>query len=275
MKNPSVGRCISLSIARHGDGDANQCVDSLPAQRSERAMRQPSTEELCHERLGDRFGEELSEYDTRRRVEVLIDQMLGDVPLNGMRTLDVGCGLGFFSERLTQRGAIVTACDIGPGLVQRTRERVGCEAVIADALTLESQFGVNTFDVVVSSECIEHTPDPAVAVKQMATVLKPGGWLALSTPNRVWKPVVALATATRLRPFDGHENFSTWRGLSNVLDSCGIQIVKRSGLHLFPFQFRMHGLSRWCDARLQGLRGVMINICVLGRKRDCGDKANG
>jgi SAM-dependent methyltransferase len=194
--------------------------------------------------------------------------MLGDIPLAGLRTLDVGCGLGFFSQRLHQRGAIVTACDIGPRLVQRTRERVGCEAVVADALALEAQFGPNSFDVVVSSECIEHTPDPLAAVQQMAAVLRPAGWLALSTPNQVWKPIVALATATRLRAFDGNENFSTWRGLTRVLDSCGIDILQRSGLHLFPFQLRLHGLSRWCDARLQGLRRMMINICLLGRKRE-------
>src|SRR5438045_426847 len=124
MKNQSGGLSISSSIAHRGD--VLYGVVWRPALQSGRTMRQPSTEELRHERLGDRFGEALCEYDTRRRVEVLIDQMLGDVQLHGMRALDVGCGLGFFSQRLHERGAIVTACDIGPGLVQRTRERVGC-----------------------------------------------------------------------------------------------------------------------------------------------------
>ena len=44
-------------------------------------------------------------------------------------------------------------------------------------------------------------------------------------------------------------------------------MVTLRGLHLFPFQFGMHGLSRWCDAHLQTFRLAMINICVLARKR--------
>lgn len=229
-------------------------------------MRRPTEQELVHERLGDRFATALSTYDTQRRVEVLTGDLLTDAMVCGKDTLYVGCGLGFFSERLQQRGAKVTACDIGPGLVERTRARVGCTAVVADALALAEQFGRDRFDLVVSSECIEHTPDPAQALRQMAAVLKPGGHLALSTPNYLWAPVVKLATLLRLRPFDGYEKFSSFRSLRRTLATGGVTIVREQGLHLFPFQFGMHTLSRWCDRTLQPLRGLMINLCILGRK---------
>src|SRR5690606_25155216 len=117
-----------------------------------------SSKELCHERLGDRFMYALSEYDTLRRVETLIDDFLPDETIVGKRALDVGCGYGYFSERLAARGAIVTACDIGQSLVDATVRRVGCRGVVADALGLEEKFGAASFDLVVSSECIEHTP---------------------------------------------------------------------------------------------------------------------
>jgi hypothetical protein len=48
--------------------------------------------------------------------------------------------------------------------------------------------------------------------------------------------------------------------------SAGLEILRERGLHLFPFQLPVHGLSRWCDRNLQLLRGGMINLCVLGRK---------
>jgi 2-polyprenyl-6-hydroxyphenyl methylase/3-demethylubiquinone-9 3-methyltransferase len=227
--------------------------------------REPTAEELCHERLGARFATALSSYDTTRRVEVLVHDFLAG-KTRGARALDVGCGLGFFSEALARAGAEVTACDLGPGLVERTRARVGCEARVADALALEETFARDGFDVVLSSECIEHTPDPARAVASMCAVLKPGGWLALSTPNLVWQPVVRAATALRLRPFDGFENFSTWKGLRRTLGAAGVRVEREQGLHLFPFQLGLHGLSRWCDAHLQGLRWGMINLCVLARK---------
>ena len=231
-------------------------------------MRAITQEELCHERLGEAFEQALSEYDTRRRMEVLVDTFLTDEMVKGKETLEVGCGLGYFSQRLQDRGARLIACDVGPSLVQRTRERVGCRAVEADALDLERQFGSERFDLVLSSECIEHTPSPARALRQMAAVLKPGGYLAVSTPNILWSPVVKLATALRLRPFDGHERFSSWAGIRRVLREAGVDVVREEGLHLFPFQLPLHRLSSWCDRRLQALRPLMINLCVLGRKRE-------
>jgi 2-polyprenyl-6-hydroxyphenyl methylase/3-demethylubiquinone-9 3-methyltransferase len=229
-------------------------------------MRTVDPRELCHERLADRFADLLSSYDTLRRVETLVDEFLPSSRIDGADTLDVGCGLGYFSERLQQAGARVTACDLGPRLLELTRQRVGCECVEADALDLVTQFGRDRFDVVVSSECIEHTPDPRQALQQMATVLKPGGLLAVSTPNRVWQPAVQVATRLGLRPFDGYERFLTWGDVRSTLRGAGLDIIREQGLHLFPFQFRLHGLSRWCDRRLQVLRAGMINLCVLAEK---------
>jgi len=229
--------------------------------------RRPEEKELCHERLGDKFAESLSEYDTGRRVATLIDAFLSEEMVRGKATLDVGCGLGFFSERLVQRGADVVACDLGPNLVEQTKQRAGCRAQVADALRLVQQFGENRFDLVVSSECIEHTPSPIEALRQMAGVLKPGGYLAVSTPNIVWYPFVRAATLLKLRPFDGFENFSSWRSIRKALGACGVDVVRECGLHLFPFQLGMHGVSHWGDEHLQAIRSVMINICVLGKKR--------
>lgn len=230
-------------------------------------MRTVAELEYCHERLGESFAEALSEYDTRRRVETLIDDFFPGESLRGKEALDVGCGLGFFSEGLSARGAQVTACDLGPTLLEITRRRVGCQCVQADALALEEAFGPNRFDLVVSSECIEHTPNPVQAVAQMTRVLKPGGRLALSTPNIVWSPVVKFATWARLRPFDGYENFSSWRRLRQTLVENDMEIVREHGLHLIPFQLRLHRFSRWLDRHCQWLRSCMINICFLARKK--------
>jgi 2-polyprenyl-3-methyl-5-hydroxy-6-metoxy-1,4-benzoquinol methylase len=132
---------------------------------------------------------------------------------------------------------------------------------------LASHFGDASFDGVVSSECIEHLPVPSEGLRQMVQVVKPGGFLSISTPNILWSPVVKLATALRLRPFDGHENFSSWASMRRTLEAAGANIERESGLHLFPFQIPLPRLSRLCDRRLQRLRRLMINICVLARKR--------
>ena len=230
------------------------------------SSRIPTREEYAHDRLGPAFERVVSAYDTRRRLETLAVDFLPDSIIVGKAALDVGSGLGFFSERLVQRGANVTACDLGPTLVERTRARAGCRAVVADAMRLEETFGRDQFDLVISSECIEHTPDPDRAINQMMAVLRPGGYLSLSTPNVLWSPVVKLATLIRARPYDGLENFSSWRGVRRSIERAGGAVLKERGLHLFPFQLPLHRLSAWSDRHLQLLRFAMINICVLARK---------
>lgn len=229
------------------------------------SLRTISTKEYIHDQLGERFDKALSRYDTQRRVETLIDEFLPD-SIAGKSVLDIGSGLGFFAERLQQRGAKVTAVDIGENLLNRVRERVGCECVCADALRLSDHFGPRLFDIVVSSECIEHTPNPNEALRQMAKVVKPGGLISISTPNVLWLPAVKAATVLRFRPFAGLEEFSTFSSIRKTLESSGTVVLREKGLHLFPFQFHMYRMSRWCDRNLQVMRRLMINLCVLARK---------
>ena len=231
-------------------------------------MPEVTSKEYTHNNLGDAFLDSLSLYDTQQRVETLIDRFLTNDRLAGKTVLDVGCGLGFFSERLAERGADVASCDIGPDLVERTRKRVGCQCEGVDALKLSDHYGEARFDIVVSSECIEHTRDPAKAITEMAKVLKPGGYLSISTPNLIWYPAVWLATKLRLRPFDGHEHFSTWSGMRKALAANNIEVISERGLHLLPFQLPIHKLLHFCDQHLQSLRGGMVNICMLGQKHE-------
>ena len=87
-------------------------------------MRIPTQKEYSHERLGERFRTALSAYDTQRRLDVLIDRFLAG-KLEGRTVLEVGAGLGFFSQRLQQRGASVTATDIGESMLQHVTEGEG------------------------------------------------------------------------------------------------------------------------------------------------------
>ncbi len=220
-----------------------------------------------YERLGHQYTQSISQYDTQRRVEILIDKFLTNDQLSGKQILDLGCGLGYFSKRLKERGAIVTACDIGASLVETTVRSVGCRGVVADALQLSSHFGMEQFDGIVSSECVEHTACPEKAISEMARVLRPEGFLALSTPNKIWYPVVRMATLLHLRPYDGYENFSSFGSLKKTLKKNQLNICDAYGLHIFPFQFGFESLSRWCDQHIQFMRNIMLNLCVLAVKR--------
>lgn len=92
----------------------------------------------------------------------------------GGKALDLGCRDGHWSEKLKAMGYDVTAVDLEP--------------TYADAVQLDIDQGMpfpdDSFDVVWFTEVIEHVREPELAVKECMRVLKPGGRLLLTTPNR-------------------------------------------------------------------------------------------
>jgi 2-polyprenyl-3-methyl-5-hydroxy-6-metoxy-1,4-benzoquinol methylase len=220
--------------------------------------------ELTHDRLTSRFDELMDDYDLGRRCDLLVHRFLGDT-IRGRLVLDAGCGVGGVTRALLARGARVVALDIGPRLAAATRARCGCAAVVGTLSALS--FPSGSFDAVVSSEAIEHTADPGLALLELYRVVKPGGSLVVSTPNRLWQGPVRAASALGVRPYDGYENF-LWPGeVRRALESAGGEVVEHRGIHLWPFQIRaLHRASAWVDRFGGALLPLMINQCLHCRK---------
>src|SRR5207237_1359721 len=136
-----------------------------------------------------------------------------------------GCGYGPFSAAAVRAGAAVVSVDIGERLVARTVARAGSRGLVADVCHLA--FRDESFDVVISSEMLEHTETPARAVAELARILRVSGLLVLTTPNRVWQGVVRAASRLRLRPFRGLENFVAWRELEALCGASGLEGLGR------------------------------------------------
>jgi SAM-dependent methyltransferase len=105
----------------------------------------------------------------------------------GERVLDVGCGTGVVAVTAARLGAKVTGLDLTPALLERARENASIagldiEFIEGDAEALP--FPDASFDVVLSQFGHIFAPRPAVAVREMLRVLKPGGRIAFST----WPP---------------------------------------------------------------------------------------
>lgn len=222
--------------------------------------------ELFYDSIADEFDDVMNRYDLERRLHVMFDVFLKDIDLRGRRLLDAGCGTGWFSHAACLRGANVTALDIGPRLLGHVRRKCDAETVVGNVLDLDYDDGA--FDVVISSECIEHTRDPRGAVREMIRVCKPGGLVAITSNNHAWYWLCALANRLDWRPYKGIENWPTWRDFHSWFASEPVDIVDRRGIHLFPFQIRLlHPLLRRLDAYGQQLGRFCVNQGILAIKQ--------
>jgi 2-polyprenyl-3-methyl-5-hydroxy-6-metoxy-1,4-benzoquinol methylase len=217
-----------------------------------------------YERFADRFDAATNQYDLKRRLSVVFDELLPG-QCGSKLVLDAGCGTGWFSARASEEGATVISVDLGIRLLAQKAQKCDSSGVAASVCDLP--FPAATFDVVISSEVIEHTNDPARAVSEMSRVLRPGGCLALTVPNRLWHPTVLVANLLGIRPFEGHENWVGWDRLRRICAAAGLIVEQQRGFHLLPFQLRLlHPLLRLTDKAGGVLGPLMINIAVLARK---------
>lgn len=104
--------------------------------------------------------------------------------VRGAHVLDAGCGAAYGAALLAEAASSVVGVDIADAVLESARPGMpgNVELVTADLHSLPQPDG--TFDVVVCFEAIEHVPDPEPVLDELRRVLRPGGLLVLSTPNR-------------------------------------------------------------------------------------------
>ena len=98
--------------------------------------------------------------------------------LHPERILDVGCGSGFFMI-LMDKG--IVGIDVEENVA--VCKRRGLEAYVVDIEKERFPFENASFDVATCLEVLEHLKNPAKTFSETLRVLKPGGYLILSTPN--------------------------------------------------------------------------------------------
>ena len=95
------------------------------------------------------------------------------------RVLEVGCGDGWFSERVRRElGCEVVAVDQSRHMVELTRSR-GVEALVGDAAELPFEDG--SFDCAVAAWMLYHVARLEQALAELARVLRAGGRLVATT----------------------------------------------------------------------------------------------
>jgi SAM-dependent methyltransferase len=133
------------------------------------------------------------------------------------RALDLGCGDGRLTAELAADE--LTAADVSAVALDAARRRLWAGVRFAE---LEPDaplpFDDSTFDLVLSTETIEHVRDVQFFLSEIRRVLRPGGTLALTTPAH-------LPVGPRPHPFSPHLHLFTRGSLRQVLDALGFEVA--------------------------------------------------
>jgi len=160
----------------------------------------------------------------------------------GDLVLDLGCGAGRHAFEVYRRGARVIAADLDhkelppvAGLFHAMRSEgeaappAQATALAADATGLP--FPDDAFDAVIAAEILEHIPDDAAALAEIARVLRPGGIAAVTVP--AWLPeriCWALSREYHEVP-GGHVRIFTRAELSAKLVAAGLTPAEAHHAH--------------------------------------------
>lgn len=170
--------------------------------------------------------------------------------LRGARVADVGCGGGLLSEALARAGANVTAIDLAPEVIEVAKLHLHeTNAALPQPLVIDYRLCASgelaaaepaVFDAVCCMELIEHVPDPAALVADLAALVKPGGKLFLSTLNRTpasfVTAIVGAEYLARLLPRGTHDyrQFLKPSELAALLRRAGLMLDEIAGIAYNP-----------------------------------------
>jgi 2-polyprenyl-6-hydroxyphenyl methylase/3-demethylubiquinone-9 3-methyltransferase len=115
------------------------------------------------------------------------------------RVLDVGSGGGFLTANLSDAGYDVIGIDPSIASIREAKDHVRANFLVAAGESLP--FTDHSIDAVTCSEVLEHVEDPDAVVAEISRVLRPGGLLVFSMPNRTFlSRLVLIDLAQRFWP---------------------------------------------------------------------------
>ena len=224
------------------------------------------------------------------RRDVVISAIEKWAPATHGPALEVGPGSGVYLPTLAKISTCVVASDIEDAYLRELVPLVRSYPQIRlarDDIT-ESSFESAFFDLILCSEVIEHIADSRAALREMHRLLRPGGILILSTPQR-YSPLEVLAKIAFLpgvihlvrliygEPIleTGHINLMTESQVRAQLAASGFETksVYKLGLYIpilaEGFAETALRLERRIEPRLRGTRWdwLLWTQCYVARKR--------
>ena len=165
--------------------------------------------------------------------------------LKARKVLDLGCGNGALSKDLQDAGFQVTGVDPSEsGIEYAKKSTPGGDFQVMGVYDDPSVLGPADYDVVVSTEVVEHLFYPRELPRFAAQVLRPGGYLIVSTPYHGYLKNLVLALTNKWDPHfsplwdGGHVKFWSRSTLTRLLEEGGFEVTQFVGAGRLPFLWK-------------------------------------
>lgn len=164
--------------------------------------------------------------------------------INQKSILEVGCGRGDFSLFLAEKGAKVHGTDFSDSAIDIAKAKLkgGGEVEFSVVDAQQMPFQDETFDVIYSCECLEHIPNPELALQEMFRTLKKGGIAVVTTENysngmyllwlKSWITRKPFNSGSEIQPI---ENFFLYWKVKRMMEKSGFEVKKITGWHYVFF----------------------------------------
>lgn len=195
------------------------------------------------------FTAQMAKSDAKVRWEYSRLIAMGGIALRtDSRVLDAACGAAPGLRYFDERGAQVIGLDVSRAALRAAREYLPAAHLVRADLDAPLPVAATTFDLIVLREAIEHVRDAAATLRDCLRALRPGGCVAITTPN-LWdarRPLFAAmhrtwsgdADPTHQHLFTPHEMAALLRqvGFDRVNVRTGFKPVLRIGGRRVPFR---------------------------------------
>lgn len=137
-----------------------------------------------------------TEGDTNRRFnsDPVLWEYAGDVA--GLAVLDAGCGTGYLSRQLQQRGARVVGIDVSANMIEIACVRAPGIDFHVDACSELTTIREDSIDLIVANYVLMDTPDLTGTMQAFGRVLRTGGHAVLIFSHPCFPQGAAVADST-------------------------------------------------------------------------------
>lgn len=172
--------------------------------------------------------------------------------------LDAGCGNGRYFNMLLGHTSHVIGVDFSPDMLRLARSKAdnlanGKVDVLLSDLT-QLPFRDSLFDLVVCIEVLEHVPNWQRAILEFHRLLKAGGNLIISTPNRFsMYGLTRYASRLFIKSENPYDQWKTYFELRDVLTATGFAITGVRGVSYLPGDISYYQPFKWVITHLLGI----------------------